>query len=121
MNELHVLPQQVLHRVGVLPRLLPRTRHHLVPGAGIDGEAHRVHVADRIQVPILDLERQHATARMQDQEIGMLVPRADGEVEPAEVVVFKQGAQAVGKAALAGVGGLPMPGLERKVATRGGS
>jgi len=55
---------------------------------------------------------------VEDQEVGMAVLGADGDVVPDEVVVFEEAAEAGGEAALAGVAlAVEESGLERKVAT----
>jgi hypothetical protein len=64
-----------------------------------------VSIADGLEAPVLDLQHQDAAGGVEDQEVGMLMARADGDVVPAEVVIFQQGAKALGEAAFAGHGG----------------
>jgi len=93
-----------------LADLLQRTADDLVTGAGGEGEVLRVGLEDGVEGPVLDLEDQQSAAGVEDQEVGVAVLRADGDVVPAEVVVFEELAEAGGKAALAG-GGLAGGGV----------
>jgi len=104
IDQLRILAKQFGDGMDVLPRLLQRAGHQLVPSAGIDGEARRVRVPDRFQAPVLYLQHQDAAGRMQDQEVRVLVARADRHVVPAQIVVFEQVAQAFGEAPFAGHG-----------------
>lgn len=82
-----------------------------MPGAaGGEGEVLGVGLEDGVEGPVLDLEDQQAAAGVEDQEVGMAVLRTDGDVVPAEVVVFEELAEAGGEAALAG-GGLAGEGV----------
>jgi hypothetical protein len=75
-----------------------------VAGAFVQREADRIRVADGLQVPVLHFQEQDAPAWVKDQEVRVLVARADGDVVPTEVVVLEQVAEAGGEAALAGGG-----------------
>src|SRR6185369_9668866 len=93
-----------------LADLLQRTADDLVTGAGGEGEVLRVGLEDGVEGPVLDLKDQQSAAGVEDQEVGMAVLRADGDVVPAEVVVFEELAEACREAALAG-GGLAGGGV----------
>lgn len=87
--------------MGVLAGLLQRVEHVLEALGRQDGGIGLVDGLDGFGLPVLDFENQQAAARMQDDEVGMAVGRADGDVVPAQVVVFKFGFEALGEAAFA--------------------
>src|SRR5690606_8025096 len=63
-----------------------------------------VGLEDGVEGPVLDLEDQQAAAGVEDQEVGVAVFGADGDVVADEVVVFEEAAETGGEAALAGGG-----------------
>jgi len=93
-----------------LADLFQRTADDLVTGAGGEGEVLGVGLEDGVEGPVLDLEDQQAAAGVEDQEVGVAMLWADGDVVPAEVVVFEELAEAGSEAALAG-GGLADGGV----------
>jgi hypothetical protein len=68
---------------------------------GQDFPACLVGTQNRLQPPVLDFQDQQAAPRMQDDEVRVGVPRADGHVVPDEVVVVELLLEAFGQAPLA--------------------
>lgn len=60
-----------------------------------------VDVANGVELPVLDFQHQQATARVEDDEVGMHIARAERYVVPEQPVVFELLFEAVGQASLA--------------------
>jgi hypothetical protein len=80
-----------------------RARHLLRHTLGEDLPACLVGTQDRFQPPVLDFQDQQAAPRVQDHEVRVGVPRADGHVVPDQVVVVELLLQPFGGAPLAAV------------------
>ncbi len=96
-NQLRIAFQFVEHREHILPRLFLRIEHMLDALVGQDRRVLLVDAVDGIELPVLDLQHQQAPARMKHHEVRVLGALADGDVVPAQVVVFQFVVQAVGK------------------------
>jgi len=73
----------------------------LEAGAGQDAGARAVDVAEGVELPVFDLEHQQAAARVEDNEVGMHVARAERDVVPEQPVVFELLLEAVCEAPFA--------------------
>ena len=99
-GELRVALQQIADFVGVLPGLFERVGDALEAVGGQDAGALAVDVADGVELPVLDLQHQQAAARVEDDEVGMHIARAEGYVVPEQPVVFELAFKAQGEAFL---------------------
>ena len=100
-GQLRVALQKVADFVGVLPGLFERVGDALEAVGGQDAGALAVDFPDGVELPVLDLEHQQAAARVENDEVGMHVARAERYVVPEQPVVFELLLEAVGQAPLA--------------------
>ncbi|MPM72073.1 hypothetical protein SDC9_119046 [bioreactor metagenome] len=85
-----------------MPGLLQRVDDDLAARAIRDDFKHLARsTLNGVKTPILDLENQGPSSRMDDDEIRPRLLRADWHIPPQQVVIFKLLLQSFGKSALA--------------------
>src|SRR5690606_26099825 len=88
-----------LHRI--VPRLSQRVGLYHPSPLGVEHGPVTVDLGQRLRLPVLDLEDQDSPVRVQDDKVGMSVTGANGDVVPAQVIVFQLVLKALREAPLA--------------------
>lgn len=100
-NQLRIALEDIDGGMGVAARLFKRAFDGEDAPVGMDAEVRLVSPFDAVRLPILHFENQQAAPGMEDDEIGMPRRRPEGDVVPAEIVVFELGLQTLRQSALA--------------------
>jgi len=96
-DQLGIFLQPIDQLIGTLTNLLQGIADRLEAMGGKNGRRHLIHFLDGIQLPVLHLQQQQTTQRMQDNEIRVALSLAYRQLVPAEIIILQVGFQTPGK------------------------